>query len=121
MARVDDLQERLINFAVLIIKLCSELPKTPAGKHVAGQLLRCGTSPAPNYSEARGAESNKDFINKLRVVLKELNESHVWLVIIYRSELLPFQRVEFELRECDELEKIIGASIKTVTQRNEEN
>ncbi|MCK6619220.1 MAG: four helix bundle protein [Calditrichaceae bacterium] len=117
MARGDDIQERLINFAVLIIKLCSELPKTPAGRHVAGQLLRCGTSPAPNYSEARGAESNNDFVHKLRVVLKELNESKVWLVIIHRSELLPFQRVEYEIQECDELGKIIGASIKTATQR----
>ena len=71
MAKGDDIQERLINFAVSIINLCSELPKTQAGKHVAGQLLRSGTSPAPNYAEARGAESRNDFSHKLKITLKE--------------------------------------------------
>ena len=55
--RADELEERLINFALRIIKLSAFLPKTPAGKHVAGQILKSGTSPAPNYGEARGAES----------------------------------------------------------------
>ena len=58
----DQLEDRLINFAVRIIRLSARLPRTPAGKHVAGQILRSGTSPAPNYGEARGAESNADFI-----------------------------------------------------------
>ena len=57
----DELEERLIDFAVRIIKLSARLPKTPAGKHVAGQILRSGTSPAPNYGEARGAESHCRF------------------------------------------------------------
>ncbi len=78
----------MINFAVEIIKLSSTLPKTKAGNHIAGQLLRCGTSPAPNYGEARSAESIKDFIHKLGIVLKELNESGIWLEMIKRSELL---------------------------------
>ena len=59
MAKGDDIQERLIAFAVAIIKLCSSLPKTSEGKHISRQLLRCGTSPAPNYGEARGAEAGK--------------------------------------------------------------
>ena len=57
----DELEERLINFAVRIIKLSANLPKTPAGKHIAGQILRSGTSPAPNYGEARGAEKPRRF------------------------------------------------------------
>ena len=65
MARGDDIEERLIDFAVAIILLCGELPNTPAGRHVAGQILRSGTSPAPNYGEARGAESRKDFIHNV--------------------------------------------------------
>lgn len=69
----DELEERLINFAVRIVKLASQLPRTP-GKHVAAQALRAGTSPAPNYGEARGAESHADFVHKVRIVLKELNE-----------------------------------------------
>ena len=59
--------------------LCDELSKTPSGTHVAGRLLRCATSAAPNYAEARGAESASDFVHKLGVVLKELNETEMWL------------------------------------------
>jgi len=66
----DQLEERLIDFAVRIVHLSARLPKTPAGRHVAGQILRCGTSPAPNYSEARAAESRADFVHKLRAVLR---------------------------------------------------
>jgi len=119
MAKGDDLQERLIDFAVRIIKLCSEFPKTPAGNHVAGQLLRCGTSPAPNYGEARSAESLRDFVHKMRVVLKELSESRVWLIIIERSELLPATHIASDKQECEELCKIVGASIKTASSRTE--
>ncbi len=89
MAKGDDIQERLIDFAVAIIAFCAELPKTQAGLHIAGQILRSGTSPAPNYGEARGAESRRDFVHKLKVVLKELNETGVWLRIIRRSKMLP--------------------------------
>src|SRR6266550_7344222 len=86
--RADELQERLIDFAVRIVILSANLPKTPAGKHIAGQILRSGTSPAPNYGEARGAESHADFIHKVRIVLKELNETSIWLRVIERSRLL---------------------------------
>lgn len=113
MAKGDDIQERLINFAVAIIELVGEIPNTVAGRHVAGQLVKSGTSPAPNYSEARGAESRKDFIHKLGIVLKELNESDVWLVILIKSKMLPEKRVKPILEECRELGKIINKSIKT--------
>jgi four helix bundle protein len=59
-SRADKLEERLIDFAVRIVKLSGGLPKTPSGKHIAGQIMRSGTSPAPNYGEARGAESSAD-------------------------------------------------------------
>lgn len=105
MARGDDIQERLIQFAVAIIKLFASLPKTQAGKHVGGQLLRAGTSPAPNYGEARAAESTRDFIHKLRVVLKELNESGIWLEIVRRSDMFPTSHVQPVAIECEELAK----------------
>ena len=89
MAKGDDIQERLIRLAVALVRICDQLPETRTGGHVASQLLRSGTSPAPNYAEARGAESDKDFIHKLGIVLKELNESLVWLNIIERSAMLP--------------------------------
>ena len=100
-SQADELEERLIDFAVRIIKLSASLPKTAAGRHIAGQILRSGTSPAPNYGEARGAESQNDFIHKLRVVLKELNETSIWLRVIQRSELVRSRSEERRVgKEC---------------------
>ncbi|MDI6767347.1 MAG: four helix bundle protein [Bacteroidota bacterium] len=108
MAKGDDIQERLINYSVEIIKVCDKLPDNHAGKHLAGQLLRCGTSPAANYGEARGAESKRDFVHKLGIVLKELNESVIWLETVKRSNLLPGHTVGPLLDECTQLAKIIN-------------
>ena len=109
----DELEDRLIDFAVRIIKLSARLPKTPAGRHIAGQILRCGTSPAPNYGEARGAESRADFIHKVRVVFKELNETLVWLRMIERSSLLPADLLVGIIQENGDLCKIFGATLRT--------
>jgi four helix bundle protein len=113
MAKGDDIQGRLIDFAVEIIELTSKLPKTPAGKHVAGQVLRSGTSPAPNYGEARSAESSNDFIHKLKVALKELNETRVWLQIIRQSKMISDDECTGIQNACDEHCRIIGASVRT--------
>ena len=110
----DELEDRLIEFAVRIIKLSARLPKTPAGRHIAGQILRCGTSPAPHYGEATGAESRADFIHKVRVVFKELNETLVWLRMIERSSLLPADLLVEIIQENGELCKIFGATLSTV-------
>ena len=112
----DELEERLVNFAVRIIKLSASLPKTPAGKHIAGQILRSGTSPAPNYGEARGAESRADFIHKVRVVVKELNETAIWLRIIERSRLLKRELLVEIIQENGDLCKIFAASLKTAAR-----
>src|SRR5699024_8451651 len=79
-----ELQERLINFSVLIVTLVETMPKTQAGHHFGRQLLRSGSSPALNYGESQSAESKNDFIHKLSIVLKELRESYVNLIIIKR-------------------------------------
>jgi len=113
MAKGDDLEERLIDFAVRIVNLCDKLPRSYAGKHMAGQLLRSGTAPAAHYAEARGAESDKDFIHKLKLCLKELNESNVWLKIITRSEVFSAYKLQAINQECTELSRIINASIHT--------
>ena len=112
-SKAGELEERLIDFAVRIIRLTSRLPKTPAGKHIAGQILRSGTSPAPNYGEARGAESPADFVHKLGVVLKELNETSIWLRVIERSEILRRELLSEIIEENRELCKIIGSSQRT--------
>ena len=112
-SRADELEERLIDFAVRIIKLSANLPNTPAGKHIAGQIMRSGTSPAPNYGEARGAESHADFIHKLRIVLKELNETSIWLRVIKKSQLLSEDLLVEIIAENLELCKIFTSSLKT--------
>jgi len=113
----DDLEERLIDFAVRVIKVAGKLPKTPVGKHVAGQLLRSGTSPAPNYAEARGAESSADFIHKLKIALKELNETSVWLRIVCRAELMKTELLTPLIDENQQLCRILNASIKTAKKK----
>src|SRR5229473_1597149 len=112
--QADELEDRLVDFAVRIVKLSAALPRTAAGRHVAGQILRFGTSPAPNYGEARGAESAADFVHKLRIVLKELNETSIWLRVIERSQLLKTELVAGIVKENSELCKIFTASLKTV-------
>ncbi len=109
----DALQRRLVSFAVKIIELVGHLPKASAGHHVSGQILRSGTSPPPNYGEARGAESRADFIHKLRVSLKELNETGIWLLIILEARMAPTALIENLIREDRELACILGASIRT--------
>ncbi|MEM9776946.1 MAG: four helix bundle protein [Chloroflexota bacterium] len=117
MKRGDDIQDRLIKFAGRIVKLCNALPDNKAGKHFSNQMLRSGTSPAPNYGEARGAESKKDFIHKLKIAVKELNETEVWLKIIVESELIKPEKINDLMDECIQLARILSASI-TTTRKN---
>ena len=112
-SQADALEERLIDFAVRIVTLSAHLPRTPAGKHIAGQIMRSGTSPAPNYGEARGAESNADFIHKVRIVLKELNETSIWLRVIQRSNMLRSELILDIIGENKELCRIFARTVKT--------
>ena len=116
MAKGDDIQERLIQFAARIIKVCDDLPNTTAGKHIARQLLRSGTAPAPHHGEARSAESPADFIHKLKIGIKELNETEVWLRIIIASEMQSQKKLASLMDECRQLQRILSASIKTARQ-----
>jgi four helix bundle protein len=108
-----DLEERLLEYSVRIIRLVERLPATRAGNHVASQLLRSGTSPLPNHGEAQAAESPKDFVHKLKVCLKELRESYRWLRLIQRVPLLQPKLVDPLVLETDELIRIFVSSIKT--------
>lgn len=115
------LEDRLIDFAVLIIEIVNEMPNTKAGNHLSGQLVRSGTSPALNYGEAQSAESRKDFIHKIKVVLKELRESFVCLKIIYKARLFKTKiKIEAALKENDELISIFVKSVETA-QKNLKN
>ena len=113
----DALQEMLVLFAARIIDLAAYLPKTAAGRHVAGQVLRSGTSPAPNYAEARGAESRADFVHKLRIAVKELNETGIWLNIVLKARMASDALVTGLVKENRELACILSASIRTARDK----
>jgi four helix bundle protein len=111
--RANQLEDRFIEFAAQVIRLSTEVPKSAAGRHIAAQILRSGTAPAPNYAEARGAESRADFIHKLGIVQKELNETSVWLRILLRIVAEKPENIVAILAENHELGRIIGATLKT--------
>jgi len=112
-SRPHALQKRLISFASEIVRISAELPKTQQAGHIAKQVLRSGTAVAANYAEARGAESRSDFIHKLRIVLKELNETAVWLQLIMEGSLLRSDKIVAVVAENEELCRILAASIRT--------
>ena len=118
-SRSDQLEERLIEFAARIVRFTAELPKTAAGRHIAQQIMRSGTAAAPNYAEARCAESRADFIHKLGIVQKELNETAVWLRIVLRDSRDKENLIVAILQENVELARIITASIRTAKARGQ--
>ena len=119
--KIFDIEERLIDFAVRIIRTVESLPKTKVGNHIAGQLIRCGTSPAPNYGEAQSAESRSDFIHKMKVSLKELRETRIWLLMIVKANLIkPASKLEPLINENNELISIFVTSVKTAKEKNKE-
>ena len=112
--------KRLVDFAVRIIRTAESLPKTRAGNHIAGQLIRCGTSPAPNYGEAQSAESRSDFIHKMKVCLKDLRETRIWLLMIVKANLIkPTSKLEPLIHENNELISIFVTSVKTAKQKED--
>ncbi|MDX2415233.1 MAG: four helix bundle protein [Bacteroidales bacterium] len=112
-----ELEERLIDFAVLMLNIAKLLPDTYAGKHLGSQLIRSGTSPALNYGEAQSAESRKDFIHKNKIVLKELRESRVCLKIVAKSNLLDNKAfLDQGLKESNELISIFVKTTKTALE-----
>ncbi|MBQ6769012.1 MAG: four helix bundle protein [Prevotella sp.] len=112
-----ELQERMTTFAVRIIRMVDSLPSTISGKAVARQIIRSGTSPSANYRAACIAKSDKDFINKLKMVEEELDETAHWLDIIMRSEMVKASRIQPLYQECNELLSIIVKSIITTKNR----
>lgn len=109
-----DLEERLLEFAVRVIRVTESMNKSQAGVHVADQLLRAGTSPYGNHGEAEGAESRQDFVHKLKICYKELREARRWLRLVQRTPLVAKPELLTDiLQESDELIRIFAASIRT--------
>lgn len=115
-----DLEERLVRFSVLIIEITENLYTNRAGNHIAGQLVRSGTSPALLYGEAQSAESRNDFIHKLKILLKEVRETVIALKIIKNVPLIKnFDLIDHGMIECNELISIFVKSIDTARKNNE--
>ena len=113
-----DLEERLLDYSASIVRITETMRRTPAGTHVANQLLRSGTAALPNHGEAQAAESPADFVHKLSLCLKELRETRRWLRLIQR---VPLVRVPASadplVQETEELIRIFYRSIATAKKR----
>ena len=112
----EELKERFRKFSVRIIRMVNSLPNTISGNAIAKQIIRSGTSPAANYRAACLAKSNKDFLNKLKMVEEEIDETEHWLSLIIDADLLPADKVQSLLDESVELKRIIIRSITTIKQ-----
>ena len=108
-----DLEDRLIRFGVEVCHVADQLPTTPLGQHIGGQVIRSGTSPLANYGEVQGAESRRDFIHKLSICVKELRETRAWLKLIAAMDLCAAERLRPVMSECDQLLAILTSSIRT--------
>lgn len=113
----DELKERFRVFSVRIIKMVNAMPNSIASNAIAKQIIRSGTSPAANYRAACLAKSDKDFINKLKMVEEEIDETNHWLDIIIDAEILPKYKVQDLFDESLELYKIISKSLVTAKKK----
>ncbi|WP_319500516.1 four helix bundle protein [uncultured Draconibacterium sp.] len=115
--RTYDLEERLIIFVLLVDGIIEKLPSTRLANHLSGQMIRSSTSPALNYGEAQAAESQRDFVHKMQVVLKELRETKVCLKIMYKKKFVADEDILSVLRENEELLAIFAKSVKTARSK----
>ena len=109
----NELSDRLWHFAARVAKVVDALPDTRTGRHVASQLIRCGTAAPPNYDEGRVAESRPDFAHKINIALKEIVETEGWLKFIAIAGLLTPRRLSRVRDECSQLCKILNSSVAT--------
>ena len=110
-----NLEDRLVEFSISILSISEKFPKNSfKSKHLSNQLVRSGTSVSLNYGEARAAESRKDFIHKMKIVLKELRETHICLKIASRAKIINKSKlVDSSMKENNELISIFVSSINT--------
>ncbi|MCX6843009.1 MAG: four helix bundle protein [candidate division WOR-3 bacterium] len=115
--RVNELAERLLDFATGSVKLWARAGRTMPGRYIAGQLLRAASSAGANYEEACGAESRADFTHKLQIALKELREARYWLRLMGRSQLAPDDQLSSLADEAGILARMVGKSVVTAKSR----
>ena len=112
----NQLEERLIQFAIDVILVCKTIDNSFASEHLAKQLIRSATSVALNYAEAQSGESMRDFLHQLKICLKELRECLVNMRIQKGASLIQdINKLDILLKENNELISIFVASIKTAS------
>jgi four helix bundle protein len=113
-----DLEERLLEYSVVVVRFVESMHLSDSGRHVAKQLMRSGTAPMAHHGEAQAAESADDFVHKMSIALKELRESVRWLELTQRVPLTnQGDDVTALITETDELIRIFYTSIKTAKKR----
>jgi four helix bundle protein len=115
----NDLAERLLDFAVQIVKLTGTLPNSIAGRRIGDQLLRSGTSVGANYEESQAAESRNDFIHKLQISLKEIRETNYWLRLITKTKIIEQDRLANIMDESTQLRAILSKAVVTAKKNNQ--
>lgn len=117
-----DLEERLIEYSVNIIAIANSIPYSKTGGYLSDQIMRSGISASLNYGEAQGGESRKDFVHKIKIVLKELRETNVGLKIIKNANISAnYDILNKLLEETDELISIFVTSVKTAEKNMNKN
>jgi four helix bundle protein len=116
-----DIDKRTFEFALRIIRLCEKLSNRPGvGRTLGQQLLRAGTSVGANVEEAQAGQSRADFISKLNIALKESRETHYWLRLLSESNLVDPGLLAAITQEADELQRILGAIVRSCRRRKTE-
>lgn len=114
-----DLKDRTKRFALRIMKMIDTLPNTVAGRAIANQIVRSGTSVGANYRAACRGRSTPEFIAKLGIVLEEVDECGYWMELIMESGMIKKELVEPLHQEANELTAIVVASINTAKSKQE--
>ena len=115
-----ELEDRVVSFAARCVKVCSALPVKAVGSTgFADQLFRSSTSIAANYAEACEAESAKDFVHKLKIAMKELSETRIWLRLIGETGYVELAKLAGLIEESRALSRILSASVTTTKKKME--
>ena len=109
----NDLPDRLLDYGARVVKFVESLPNSIAGRRIGDQLLRSGTAVGANYEEAQAGESRNDFIHKLQVALKELRESHYWLRLLVKANVVKEESLENLINEATQLRAILSKAVVT--------
>jgi four helix bundle protein len=109
----DELKTRIRKFGIRVLKMTDHLPKCSSAMIISKQIARSASSSGANYRAACRSKSPRDFINKLKIVEEELDETDYWLVMIEEMEFISQDQLKELKKEANELLSIIVKSLLT--------